>query len=405
MTTSGAPDPAGGAAVADRPPLWLVYSITVTGILLNTVVNAGVPDVLAAFDRPAADAGLFVAAGALPGVVVAPAVGVLADRFGRKAVLVPCLVVYGIAGGLAGLAGDFWVLLGLRTVQGVGAAGLINLAVVIIGDHWEGQERVKAIGRNAAVLTVSLAVFPGLGGLLVELGGWRLPFALFPLALVTAVLIHRRLVDVDLGPGIPLAAQLRAAGGILKRLPVVGAMVSGFVIFVLIFGLFLATLPVHLAEDFGFSAGMRGLVLAAPALTSTLVAFNLGRLRTAYGARLLVLGASLLFAVAFVAMGLAPTALLLVLAAFLYGAGEGAAIPTLQDIVASSAPPASRGAVVATFVGVVRAGQAVGPLLAGGLIATMGTGATFVAGGLLALALFVVQVVALQRTGLRYVPR
>ncbi len=405
MTTSGAPDPAGGAAVADRPPLWLIYSITVTGILLNTVVNAGVPDVLAAFGRPAADAGLFVAAGALPGVVVAPAVGVLADRFGRKAVLVPCLVVYGIAGGLAGLAGDFWLLLGLRTVQGIGAAGLINLAVVIIGDHWEGQERVKAIGRNAAVLTVSLAVFPGLGGLLVELGGWRLPFALFPLSLVTAVLIQRRLVDVDLGPGTPLSEQLRAAGGILKRLPVVGAMVSGFVIFVLIFGLVLATLPVHLAEDFGFSAGMRGLVLAAPALTSTLVAFNLGRLRAAYGARLLVLGASLLFAVAFVAMGLAPTALLLVLATFLYGAAEGASIPTLQDIVASSAPPASRGAVVATFVGVVRAGQAVGPLLAGGLIATQGTGATFVAGGLLALGLFVGQVVALQRTGLRHVPR
>lgn len=393
MTTSGAPDPAGPAPdpPVARPPLWLVYSVTVTGILLNTVVNAGVPDVLAAFDRPNRDAGIFVAAGALPGVVVAPLVGVLADRFGRRRVLVPCLVVYGVAGGLAGLAPGFWTLVALRTVQGVGAAGLINLAVVVIGDHWDGAERVTAIGRNAAVLTVSLAVFPGLGGLLVELGGWRLPFALFPLALVTAVAIHRRLQDVDLGPVSPLRAQLGAAVGVIRTPVVVAAMVSGFVIFVLIFGLFLTVLPVHLADEFGLSAGPRGLVLAVPALTSTLVAFNLGRLRARFGGRALVLGASGLFLVAFVAMGLAPTPALLIAATLLYGAGEGAAIPTLQDVVASAAPPASRGAVVATFVGVVRSGQATGPLLAAGLIASVGTGPAFVVGGLAAGGLLVGQ--------------
>ena len=59
-------------------------------------------------------------------------------------------------------------------------------------------------------VTVSLAVFPGVGGLLVELGGWRLPFALFPLALVTAVLISRRLGEVDLGPPVPWRRQVAA---------------------------------------------------------------------------------------------------------------------------------------------------------------------------------------------------
>jgi MFS family permease len=244
---------------------------------------------------------------------------------------------------------------------------------------------------------VSLAVFPGLGGLLVELGGWRLPFALFPLALVTAVAIHRRLVDVDLGPVSPLRAQLGAAVGVIRRPVVVGAMVSGFVIFVLIFGLFLTVLPVHLAEEFGLSAGPRGLVLAVPALTSTLVAFNLGRLRARFGGRVLVLGASGLFLVAFVAMGLAPTPALLIAATLLYGAGEGAAIPTLQDVVASAAPPASRGAVVATFVGVVRSGQATGPLLAAGLIAGLGTGPAFVVGGLAAGGLLVGQLALARR--------
>jgi MFS transporter, ACDE family, multidrug resistance protein len=384
-------------ADSGRPALALVFSITVTGILLNTVVNAGVPDILEAFGRPASDAGVLVASGALPGVVVAPLIGVLADRYGRRPVLVPCLVVYGIAGGLAGLAPGFWALVGLRSLQGAGAAGLINLSVVIIGDHWEGEERAKAIGQNAAVLTVSLAVFPGLGGLLTELGGWRLPFALFPLSLVTAVLINRRLFEVDLGPVVGVRQQVRAAATIVRRPVVSGAIVSGFVIFVLIFGLFLTVLPVHLDEEFGLSAGLRGLVLAAPAATSTLAAVNLSRLRARFGRRTLVLGASGLFAVAFVAMGEAPSTLWLVVAALLYGFGEGAVIPTLQDMVASAAPAASRGAVMATFVGVIRAGQATGPLAAGVLIGAAGTSATFMIGGALAAALLVGQLVGSRR--------
>jgi MFS family permease len=391
VTVDGTPGHGG------RPALALVFSITVTGILLNTVVNAGVPDILEAFDRPDSDAGLVVAAGALPGVIVAPLIGILADRHGRRRVLVPCLVVYGIAGGLAGLAPSFWALVALRTIQGVGAAGLINLAVVIIGDHWDGDERVRAIGRNAAVLTVSLAIFPGLGGLLVELGGWRLPFALFPLSLVTALLIFRRLGEVDLGPTVPWRRQVSTAVTIVRRPLVSGAIASGFVIFVLIFGLFLTVLPVHLDDEFGLSAGQRGFVLAAPALTSTLAAANLSRLRRRFGRRHLVLGASALFAVAFVAMGVSPSPWWLVAAALVYGFGEGAAIPTLQDVIASSAPAASRGAVMAAFVGVVRAGQASGPLVAGGLIAAVGTGSTFVLGGALALALLVAQAAGARR--------
>jgi MFS family permease len=137
-------------------------------------------------------------------------------------------------------------------------------------------------------------------------------------------------------------------------------------------------------------------VLAAPAITSTLAAMNLGRLRARFGGRRLVLGASLLFAVSFAAMGFAPTVGGLVVGALVYGLGEGAAIPTLQDLIAASAPASSRGAVMATFVGVVRAGQATGPLVAGVLIGAVGTGATFALGGVLALALFVVQAVGIQ---------
>ena len=157
-----------------------------------------------------------MAAGTLPGIVMAPVIGVLADRFGRRAVLVPCLAAFGVFGLLSALAPTLrHARSSLRLLQGLGSAGLINLAVVLIGDHWTGLERARLVGQNAAVLTVSLAVFPPLGGLLTELGGWRLSFAPYALGLATAVLICRRLdANRPAGRGdAARAARRRRRGG------------------------------------------------------------------------------------------------------------------------------------------------------------------------------------------------
>ena len=381
----------GGTSGPSRPPTTMIFSITVTGILTNTLIGPGIPDILDAFDRSDSAAGLFVAAGTFAGIFMAPVIGVLADRFGRRAVLIPCLVVFGVGGLLAGAAPSFWALIGFRFVQGVGGAGLINLAVVIISDHYDGLERARMIGRNAAVLTISLAVFPAVGGLLTELGGWRLPFALYAVALVTAVAAYRWLPPVDLGERQPLGHQLRAAGEVLRRPIVALAIAWGFVVFTLVFGVFLTALPIHLDDEFGLGPGPRGLVIAAPAASATVVALSVGRLRAAIGGRMIILVSTGLWAVAFTLIGLAPLLPLVLLAALLYGLGEGGSFPTLQDHVAGSAPAASRGAVVAVFVGAARAGQTVGPLLAAVGLALVGASGTFLVAGALTAAAFAVQ--------------
>lgn len=378
---------------ASPPPLPLIFSITITGILANTLVGPAIPDILDAFDQPDSRAGLFVAAGTLPGIVMAPVIGVLADRFGRRAVLVPCLVAFGAFGLLSALAPSFPVLLGLRLLQGLGSAGLINLAVVLIGDHWSGLDRARLVGQNAAVLTVSLALFPPLGGLLTELGGWRLSFAPYAVGLFTAVLIYRRLDPNRPAAGVTVRAQLSGAGAAVRHRDVLGSISIGAIIFMLIFGLFLTALPVHLEREFGLSAGQRGLVIAAPALTSTVTALRLGWLRARFGVVRLLAGASVLFTVAFVAIGTAPTLPLLLAGAMLYGLGEGVFIPTLQDVVAGASTPAQRGAVVAVWVGAARAGQTVGPLAASGVYGAVGTGRTFVLGGALAAVLVGIEAV------------
>ena len=81
-------------------------------------------------------------------------------------------------------------------------------------------------------------------------------------------------------------------------------MIGAVVSFMMIFGVFLSTLPIHLENEFGYGASVRGLFLALPAVPSTIVAFNLQRIRdTSIRAASPRRICSLLFAVGFALIG------------------------------------------------------------------------------------------------------
>lgn len=382
----------------DSPPLVLIFTVTVTGITVNTLVAPAIPEILDDLQTSRSLAGLLIAAGTFPGIFLAPIIGVLADRYGRREVLLPCLAVFGLAGGLGGLAPTFPVLVGLRLLQGAGSAGLINLAVVLVGDHWAGTERARNLGRNSAVLTVSLAVLPTVGGALTDLAGWRAAFAPFPLALLTAAYLARRLPPAEGVQPVGVRSQVAAALPILRSRSVLAALVTGTTFFVLIFGLLLTVMPLHLEETFGLGAGTRGLILGLPAVSSTVASLLLGRMTARVGRRAVVLSSLVLVTVALAGIAALPHLVALLVAVLVFGYGEGLLLPSIQDIATGAAPTESRGTVVATLVGAFRFGQTIGPLLAGALLAAAGVPATFAAGAALAGAVLAALLVGVRRS-------
>ncbi|MCP5029754.1 MAG: MFS transporter [Actinomycetia bacterium] len=372
------------------PPLWLIFSITVTGIMANTLISASIPDILDDFGQPDGSAGLLVAAGPAPGIVLAPVMGVLADRYGRRAVLVPSLLVFGLAGAGAALAPSFGALLVARFVQGIGGASLLGLSIIIISDHWEGNDRARYIGWNAAVLTVCVALFPAIGGFLTELGSWRYAFAPMLFSLVSATLAATRLPGGGhLGGSIQ--ERVRAARIGLRQPIIAAPTLLAFVIFAMIFGLFLTAMPLLLEDRFGLSAGQRGLIIVVPALTATVAALLLGKTRAALGARRLVLLGTGVLAASYFVVGWATSLALLILASMAYGWAEGATIPTLQDLVAGNAPPEARAAVVSVYTSCLRAGQTIGPLIVGALLGVIETNQAFYGGGAVLMLVVLVQ--------------
>lgn len=374
-----------------QPPRGTVpvtYAISATGILATPLVLPILPEIAADLDVATSTVGLVIAAASLPGVVVAPIIGLLADRYGRRSVVIPCLLVFGVGGLMAGVAPTFELLLLARLLQGVGSAGLINLAVVIIGDHFEGPERARMIGRNAVVLTMGLSIFPTVGGGLADIWGWRAVFVPYGVAFLVAGAVAAILPRVRPQNPPPFSQQVRTAGGYLRDRRVVAMAAAGFAVFILVFGV-ATTLPLHLDEEFAAGALVRGLLLALPAAGAGTVSLLMGRLSSRWRAWDLVPVGYAMIAVAYVGVPLAPVVALVAFPALAYGMGEGLTIVPLQDYATALAPQEHRGVVVAMWVSAVRAGQSVGPALSGGAIAAFGTNGAFVAGTVLATALAV----------------
>ncbi len=368
----------------------LVYAVTITGILSNSLLAPAIPDILEHFDKPDSSAGLLVAVGSIPGIVVAPLIGIMADRLGRRAVLVPCLLVFGVFGLVAATAQTFTVLILARLAMGFGSAGMINLAVVLIGDHFPNPvERTRAIGRNSAVLTLGLAIIPLTSGLVTDVAGWRWALAIYSLSVASGLAAFVMLDRSRPAAVGSIRDQLGGAGIALRNPVIITTLVVGVLLFALVFGVFLTVLPSHLENEFGLSAGWRGAVIAVPAVPSTLMAFNLGRLKSRFGRAATILACALGWAIAFTVIASAPLLGILLLGTVLYGLGEGGLIPILQDAAVGEAPSEHRGAIVAVWVSSARLGQTIGPLAAGLILAGASTTAALWVGAAVAATLAV----------------
>ena len=343
------------------PSKVLVFSVTAVALLHNSIFVSSTPEILRSLGESENLAGLLIAAGSVPGILVAPFIGFLADRFGRKKILIPCLVIYGVFGLLVGLSPSlFWFLL-IRVFQGLGSAGLINLVVVIISDNWGSLDRARLIGQNAAAITISVAIYPVVGGVITDLIGWRWTFLAFLAPLVVAFFVSKNLEDRQPGLDVSVRDQISGAFSEVIKPAIATNLVIATVLFMAIFGLFQSLLPVHLEREFGLLPTERGLVAAAPAIVAASSALVVARVRKRIQGGIIIYVSLLIWGISFLLMGFGSLPIL-VLATMIYGFSEGLMLPTLQDLIAENAPVQLRGALLAIWTGAARLGQTIGPV-------------------------------------------
>ncbi|WP_206486711.1 MDR family MFS transporter [Rhodococcus sp. KRD162] len=144
--------------------------------------------------------------------VSTPLYGKLSDLYGRKPFFMAAISIFVIGSMLCGIATSMYELAAFRAIQGLGAGGLMSMALAIIGDIVPPRERAKYQGYFLAVFGTSSVLGPVIGGLLagqssiLGITGWRwvfyinVPFGIIALIVVWRVLnlpVYRREARVD----------------------------------------------------------------------------------------------------------------------------------------------------------------------------------------------------------------
>ena len=175
--------------------------------------------------------------------------GRLADRYGRRRMLLLGLVVFALASLLAGIASSGVTLIAARVAQGAGAALLLPATLAIVSASYAGRRRVVAIGFWAGSSSAALAAGPMLGAVVVEDAGWRWVFLLNVPVALGALAVARSLVrERERGRSGPLDVR--------------GFVTAATALISLVYGL-------SLAADRGWGSSRTGgfLLLAAAAFT------------------------------------------------------------------------------------------------------------------------------------------
>ncbi|MDK1489558.1 MFS transporter [Sinorhizobium sp. 7-81] len=389
-TFHAAPAAQGVLSAATRARNLTLLCVSALTIMSGATISASLPGIEARFAEIEGAALLSRLMLTLPAIFIAglaPVAGVIADRFGRKRLLLLSLVIFALAGSSGLVLDSLPALLVGRAVLGISVAGIMTTATALVGDFFEGAARDRYMGFQAAFVGIGGAFFLSGGGLLADLH-WRGPFAIYCLAfaLLPAVLSlipeparadASRVADVKPGPGygfaLPLALVLLAAG-------------LHFAIFYMLptqLPFYLKSLGIAQPSRAGIAIGAGQVVGVAAALSFSRVRGRIGRMGV-FALGFAALGAG------YVGLGSAQSYAGILAATAITGISMGLMTPNLSASLLAIAPPALRGRLSGALIASIFAGQFISPLASQPLVRSWGYAAAFTGAGILLGALALV---------------
>lgn len=233
-TGSEASSSAGSARSGADRRSWLALAVLMAGafvsLLDTTIVNVALQSIRESLDASEATLQWVVSGYALAfGLTLIPA-GRLGDRFGHRWVFVGGLALFTVASAACGLAQDEVQLIVARAVQGAAGGVYFPAVAALIRVLFRGPAAGRAFGVLGAVLGLSAALGPVVGGIIIELAGeelgWRLVFGVnIPIGVVVLV---AAIVLLPRGGGAPAAdgrGRLDAVGLLLLTAGLVALLV------------------------------------------------------------------------------------------------------------------------------------------------------------------------------------
>ena len=316
-------------------------------------------------------AGLSVAISALASALVSPIWGRLADRYGRKPMMIRASMVMTFTmGGLALVPNVFWLLF-LRTLNGL-FAGYVPNATALIASQVPQNRSGYALGTLSTGLTAGVLIGPLLGGTLSEAFGMRGTFLLVGLILFICCLLTIFGLREDFQP--VEKGEMMTLSQVFARIPS-KSMLIGLFVTSMIIQISAQSIAPMLALYIRY-LGQRdnilfysGLIVSAMGFSSLLSTPFLGKLGDRIGNhRLLLMGLFDSFLLYFLC-GFAGSALQLGILRFAYGFGVGALMPSVNSLLTKMTPKEGISRIFSFNQSFSYIGQVLGPFV-GSAVAT-----------------------------------
>ncbi|MEU6731904.1 MFS transporter [Streptomyces physcomitrii] len=330
--------------------LLLASGASFLAVLDVTVVNLAIPDLREDFTGSAfKDLSWVITIYAIVFAALLAPAGRLADALGRRTLFIAGISVFTAASLACAVSPDLGILLAARAVQGLGAAAMIPASLAIVLMDSPAERRRAAIGQWSAAAALAAAVGPALGGVLVDVFGWRslflinIPFGLFfiygaiGIPRTTGLGTERKLPDllgtIMLGAGVGLFCLGISKGGdwgwseastlicVILGPILIGlcllrsakhpapaleislwrnrtfalANAAAFFYGIALFSWLLVGV-LYVTQAWGYSELEAGLAMTPGAFMATIVAMRVGKLPPSYGPRLATAGGGIILA-------------------------------------------------------------------------------------------------------------
>jgi multidrug resistance protein len=298
--------------------------------------------------------------------------GHLAERIGRRPVLVsgPLILSLGSIG--CGLATSYWQLAAFRLVQGIGSALFTTTAMIMLADISTPANRGRIMSLYQGSLLLGSSLGPTMGGLIAEHYGLEAPFFCFAIfTFLAAIWAYLRLPETRSATALETINNPHPAGGMKNLLFNANFILISVVTWGIFFtrtGAQLEIIPLLSYDRLGLSVGQVGIALTLVALLQFLVIFIAGGLSDRWGRKAIIVPGVLLNAVSLVMLSQSYAHWFLLVSCALLGVGSGFAGPVPAAYVVDISPQGNYGKTMGLYRAIGDLGFVIGPVLLGWLV-------------------------------------